>query len=180
MQEGDTAAYVTVRTASEVEEDMKGYEVWFERPIIWMDTTGSRPNSLRFDANNLLDFSVNLKRLTTQAATTRLRVIIDVLSPLLLLNPTATIYRFFEQLLTELKRSEVLVLATLEEGMHEPKDIAAFEQLFDGVLEMRFYEQGLTVIPLLRVKKMRGLPPYPGFFEFRFAKGRLQVSAYTR
>jgi len=64
--------------------------------------------------------------------------------------------------------------------MHQPQVLAAMQQLFDGVVEMRLYEEGLKVLPLLRVRKMRGVPPQPGYFNFSLTKGGMEVSAYVR
>jgi hypothetical protein len=45
---------------------------------------------------------------------------------------------------------------------------------------MRLYEEGLRVLPLLRVRKMRGVPPQPGYFNFLLTKNGMEVSAYVR
>ena len=64
--------------------------------------------------------------------------------------------------------------------MHKPEVLAAMEQLFDGVMEMRLYEEGLTVIPLLRIRKMRGMPPQPGFFRFSLTRKGMEIETYVR
>jgi KaiC/GvpD/RAD55 family RecA-like ATPase len=58
------------------------------------------------------------------------------------------------------------VFALAEDGMNAPNALTTMEQIFDGVIEMRRYEQGLSITPLLRVKKMLGLPPLHGYFRF--------------
>jgi KaiC/GvpD/RAD55 family RecA-like ATPase len=63
--------------------------------------------------------------------------------------------------------------------MHPPTVVAAMQQLFDGVIELRLYEEGLRVLPLLRIRKMRGVPPQPGYYNFAFSKTGLEVSAYV-
>jgi KaiC/GvpD/RAD55 family RecA-like ATPase len=68
----------------------------------------------------------------------------------------------------------------LEEGMHTTATITAMEQLFDGVIELKLYEEGLRVLPLLRIRKMRGVPPQPGYYNFSFAKTGMEVSAYGK
>jgi KaiC/GvpD/RAD55 family RecA-like ATPase len=64
--------------------------------------------------------------------------------------------------------------------MHQPQVLAAMEQLFDGVVEMRLYEEGLRVLPLLRIRKMRGMPPQPGYYDFTFTKTGMEVSAFGK
>ena len=99
-----------------------------------------------------------------------MRVVVDVLSSLLMLNPPETIYRFLTQLFADVKQYDVVLFATLEEGMHQPQVLVAMQQLFDGVVEMRLYEEGLRVLPCLRVRKMRGVPPQPGYFNFSLTR----------
>ncbi len=41
--------------------------------------------------------------------------------------------------------------------MHPPNVLTTMEQVFDGVIEMRLYEEGLAITPLFRVRKMLGL-----------------------
>ncbi len=64
--------------------------------------------------------------------------------------------------------------------MHPAQILAAMQQLFDGVVELRLYEEGLRVIPLLRVRKMRGVPPQPGYYNFSFSKTGMEVSVYGK
>jgi hypothetical protein len=72
------------------------------------------------------------------------------------------------------------LLASLEEGMHPPQVVAAMQQLFDGVVvvELKFYEEGLRVLPLLRIRKMRGVLPQPGYFNFSLSRNGMEISAY--
>jgi KaiC/GvpD/RAD55 family RecA-like ATPase len=97
-----------------------------------------------------------------------------------MLNSPETIYRFLSQLLSEVKQYNAVVLASLEEGMHQPQVLAAMEQLFDGVLELRLYEEGLRIRPLLRILKMRGLPPDPSYFNFSFAHHKMEITPHAR
>ena len=97
-----------------------------------------------------------------------------------MLNPSETIYKFLTQLFADVKQYDAVVPATLEEGMHSPQFLAAMQQLFDGVVELRLYEEGLRVLPLLRVRKMRGVPPQPGYYNFSFTKTGMEISAYGK
>ncbi len=64
--------------------------------------------------------------------------------------------------------------------MHPPNVLAAMQQLFDGVVELRLYEEGLRILPLLRIRKMRGVPPQPGYYNFSFTKTGMELSTYVR
>jgi hypothetical protein len=68
-------------------------------------------------------------------------------------------YRGLTQLFAAVKQYVAALLATLEEGMHHQEVITAMQQLFDGAVELRFYEEMLRVLSLLRVRKIRGVPP---------------------
>jgi KaiC/GvpD/RAD55 family RecA-like ATPase len=82
--------------------------------------------------------------------------------------------------LEEVKRYDAVILATLKEGMHKPEVLIAMQQLFDGVVELRLYEEGLRVLPLLRIRKMSGVPPQPGYFNFAFSRTGMEISAFGR
>ncbi|HVH15935.1 MAG TPA: hypothetical protein VNA15_09490 [Candidatus Angelobacter sp.] len=91
------------------------------------------------------------------------------------MNPLETVYRFLTQLLAEVKRYDAVLLATLEEGMHQSNVLAAMEQVFDGVMELRYFEEGLRIFPLLRIRKIA-----PGYFRFSFVNGRMEIGKYGR
>jgi KaiC/GvpD/RAD55 family RecA-like ATPase len=64
--------------------------------------------------------------------------------------------------------------------MHPSGSLKALEQLFDGLIEMKLYEEGLTVIPLLAVRKMLGQPPQPGYFRFSFTHNSMEIVSYVK
>jgi len=135
---------------------------------------------MKFDINDLSGLSYNIKEILKKNSGKRIRVVTDVLSSLLMLNQPDTIYKFLTQLFADIKQYDSVFLATLEEGMHPPSVLAAMQQLFDGVIELKLYEEGLRVIPLLRIRKMRGIPPQPGYYNFSFTRMGMEVSAYGR
>jgi KaiC/GvpD/RAD55 family RecA-like ATPase len=97
-----------------------------------------------------------------------------------MLNSPEVIYRYVSQLLSDVKQYNAVFLATIEDGMHQPQVLAAMQQLFDGVVELRLYEEGLKVLPLLRIRKMRGMPPEPEYYNFSFNHRKLEIKAYVR
>ncbi len=135
---------------------------------------------MKFDINDLASLSYNIKEVLKKNSDRRIRIVTDVLSSVLMLNPPETIYKFLTQLFAEVKQYDAVLLATLEEGMHPSQVLAAMQQLFDGVVELRLYEEGLRVLPLLRIRKMRGVPPQPGYYNFSFTKTGMEVSAYGK
>ncbi|HZW57633.1 MAG TPA: RAD55 family ATPase [Nitrososphaerales archaeon] len=176
---GDFCLYVTHLAVSEVLEDMRAFRISMDKLPTWIATEGSE---VKCDISDLTSLSTRIKEAvrTNAGEGKRVRVVTDILSSLLMLNSADTIYRFFTQLLAGSKQSNAVFLATIEEGMHQPQVLAAMEQLFDGVLELRLYEEGPRVDPLFRVRKMRGTVPRPNYFRYEFSKGKMEISAYAK
>jgi circadian clock protein KaiC len=177
LAQGEFCLYVTRLPVREVLEDQKGFGIEAEKVPFWMASEGGQ---VRYDVNDLAGLSFNIKDLLRQNGNRRIRVVIDALSSLLMLNPPETIYKFLTQLFADIKQYDAVVLAMLEEGMHRSEVLAAMQQLFDGVVELRLYEEGLRVLPLLRIRKMRGAPPQPGYYNFSFSKNGMEVSVYGK
>jgi len=64
--------------------------------------------------------------------------------------------------------------------MHQPQITTAMEQLFDGVVELRLYEEGLRFIPILRVRKMLGLAPQRGYFNFSLTRSGMELKEFVK
>ena len=178
LTQGDFCLYVTRLSVKEVLQDEKGFGIETQQRVpLWCASDGGQ---IRYDVNDLAGLSFNIKEVLKQNSGRRARIVIDAISSLLMLNQPDTIYRFLTQLFSDIKQYDAVLLATLEEGMHQPQVLAAMEQLFDGVVEMRLYEEGLRVLPLLRVRKMRGSPPQPGYFNFSLTKNGMEISVHVR
>jgi len=176
--QNDFCLYATRLSTREVIQDVKAFNVDFSKRVPFWFASGGR--QVKFDVNDLSGLSYNIKDILKKNSDRRIRVVIDVLSSLLMLNQSDTIYKFLTQLFDDVKQYDSVVLATIEEGMHPPNVLAAMQQLFDGVIELRLYEEGLRVLPLLRIRKMRGVPPQPGYYNFSFTKTGMELSAYAR
>lgn len=178
LVQNDFSMYATRLSAKEVLQDTKAFGVDFSQKIpFWLSREGGQ---IKLDPNDLSGISISIKDVLRRNSDRRIRVVTDVVSSLLMLNTPETIYKFLSQLFEEVKKYDAVFLATLEEGMHPPNVVAAMEQLFDGVIELKLYEEGLRVLPLLRVRKMRGVPPQPGYYNFAFSKNGLEISVYGR
>jgi circadian clock protein KaiC len=172
LVQNDCCFYVTHKPVPDVLKGMKSFGVPTERTPEWMASSGSER---RCDLNDSTSISFNVKQLLAKNGDKRIRIVADVLSPLLLLNPVEAMYRYWTQLIGELKQYDAVLLALLDEGMHSEKEIASMEQLFDSVIETRIYEQGLSLTTLLRVKKILGLPPLQGYFRFSFTHTGMEI-----
>jgi circadian clock protein KaiC len=176
LTQGDFCLYVTRLSVKEVLQDEKGFGIDTQKRVpFWFASDGGQ---IKYDVNDLAGLSYNIKETLKQNAGRRVRIVIDAISSLLMLNQPETIYRFLTQLFADVKQYDAVLLATLEEGMHKAEVLAAMQQLFDGVVELRLYEEGLRVLPLLRIRKMRGVPPRPGYFNFSFTRTGMEVSVH--
>jgi circadian clock protein KaiC len=173
LERGDRCLYATHRPVSDVLRDMKGVGVPTDRAPEWIASSGS---DSRLDLKDPTAISLGIKEAAHRAPGGVVRVASDVLSPLLVLNSLESSYSFWTQLLEDLKRQECVMLVLAEEGMHPPSALTTMEQVFDGVIEMRLYEQGLAITPLIRVKKMLGLPPLHGYFRFSVSSSGMEVA----
>ncbi len=179
LVQNDFTLYATRLSSKEVLQDSRAFGVDFSNKVpFWYSSDG--PGKMKFNVNDLASLSYNIKDILKQDENRRARITIDVLSSLLMLNPPDTIYKFLTQLFDEVKKYDSVLLATIEEGMHPPNVLAAMQQLFDGVIELKLYEEGLRVIPLLRIRKMRGVPPQPGYYNFSFSKTGMEVRPYVQ
>jgi len=177
LVQGDYCLYVTHRPVSDVLRDMKGSGIGSERVPEWIASSGS---PVKCDLRDSTAISFNMKEAVHRNKTRGVRVATDVLSPLLVLNPLESMYSYWSQLLADLKQQDSVLLALAEDGMHPPNVLTTMEQLFDGVIEMRLYEEGLAITPLLRVKKMLGLPPLHGYFRFSVSNTGMEVLPHVR
>jgi KaiC/GvpD/RAD55 family RecA-like ATPase len=181
LGQNDFCLYITRLSSREVLQDMKAFNIDFSQRVpFWYSSDDGRGGQTKFDINNLSTISYNIKEILKKNSDRRIRVVTDVTSSLLMLNPSDTIYKFLTQLFAELKQYDCVFLATLEEGMHLPQVLAAMQQLFDGVIELKLYEEGLRVLPLLRIRKMRGVPPQSGYYNFSFTKSGMEISEHGK
>ena len=172
LVQGDYCLYVTHRPVTDVLRDMKGSGIGSERVPEWIASSGS---PVKCDLRDSTAISFNMKEAVHRNKTRGVRVATDVLSPLLVLNPLESMYSYWSQLLSDLKQQDSVIFALAEDGMHPPNALTTMEQLFDGVIEMRLYEEGLAITPLFRVKKMLGLPPLHGYFRFSVSNTGMEV-----
>jgi KaiC/GvpD/RAD55 family RecA-like ATPase len=175
--QGDYCLYATHRPVSDVLRDMKGVGIGSERVPDWIASSGSQT---RLDLRDSTAISFNIKELVHRNKTRKVRVATDVLSPLLVLNPIESMYGYWSQLLSDLKQQDSVLFALAEDGMHPPNVLTTMEQLFDGVIEMRLYEEGLAITPLFRVRKMLGLPPLHGYFRFSVTSTGMEVVPHVK
>jgi circadian clock protein KaiC len=177
LNEGDFCLYITRVSVSDVLRDQRVFGVEMQRAPFWMAGEGG---GLKYDMNDLSGLSFRIKDLLKKNDSRRIRITTDVLSSLLMLNPPETIYKFLAQLFSELKQYGTVFLATLEEGMHPNQVLIAMQQVFDGVVELKLYQEGFRVYSLLQIVKMRGVATQPIFYNFTLSRNGMEIAEYAR
>jgi len=178
LEEGEFSAYATSLAVRDVLQDIKAFGIDTAQKVpFWFAPSGGQ---LTYDVNDLANVSFSIKDVLKKNSDRRVRIVIESFSPFLMLNPPDTVYKFLSQLIAEVRESNATLFGTLEEGMHSTQVLAAMQLLFDGVLEMRFFEEGLRLVPLMRIKKMRGAPPEAGYYRFSVSRNGMEISAYVK
>jgi KaiC/GvpD/RAD55 family RecA-like ATPase len=179
LERGDFCLYVTRLNTREVLRDARAFGVDFGSKVpFWISKDSGE---LKYDYHDLTGLSYNIKEVLKKNSGNRIRIFADVFSPLLMLNPPDIVYRFLTQLLDDVKQYDAVLLATLEDGMHEPQVMTAMQALFDGVIELQIYrEGGLSYVPILTIQKMLGMPPQPDYFRFSFTQNAMEVAVYAK
>ncbi len=146
--------YITKLSSSEILRDAKAMGIDLEnRPPYWISgDVGGTPYS-----GDLSRLSYGIKEVLRKNGERRMRIVFDQISPLLAVNQAESVYRFLEQLLSEVKHYDAVLLAVLDQEMHPAAVVASIEQLFDGVLEMKPSPSGESGVFVVRAKKMRGV-----------------------
>jgi len=178
LERGEFSAYATSLAVRDVLQDIRAFGIDTSQKVpFWFAASGGQ---LNYNVNDLTSVSFNVKEVLKKNSDRRIRIVIESFSPFLMLNPPDTVYRFLSQLIAEVRESNAILFGTLEEGMHSSEVLAAMQLLFDGVLEMRFFEEGLRLVPLMRIKKMRGAPPEAGYYRFSISPKGMEISPYVK
>ena len=176
LASGDVCLHATRLSAHEVIQDQKAFLTngrEFVQPPYLLAREGGQA---KFDVKDPDGFLANMRELLKNNSNRRIRIFIDFLSSLLILNTVETSYKFVDELLTESKRHDVVLLATLEEGMHTPEVLIAMQQIFDGFLELSLHRLGLNVFPLMRIGKMRGTITQGSYYSFSFTNNGMSLA----
>ena len=178
LVKGDFCLYVTRVSVQEVLRDERAFGIDTERNVpLWMAVEGGQ---ITYNVNDLPGLSFKIKEVLKNNSGRKVRIATDVLSPLLMLNSPDTIYRFLSQLFADMKQYDAILLATVEEGMHSPQAMTAMQQVFDGVIELKLYQEGMNLHSLLQVVKMRGVATQPGFYKFSISRNGMEIGEHAR
>jgi len=178
LEKGEFSAYATSLAVRDVLQDIKAFGIDTSQKVpFWFAASGGQ---LSYNVSDLSGVSFSIKEVLKKNSDRRARIVVESFSPFLMLNSPDTVYRFLSQLITEVRESNAILFGTLEEGMHSPEVLAAMQLLFDGVLEMRFFEEGLRLVPLMRIRKMRGAPPEAGYYRFSITRDGMEINAYVK
>ena len=177
LGQGDFCLYVTKRSTKEVLKDAKAFGLDFSTRVpFWIAREGGEVKS---EVSDLAGLSFSIKDVLKKNSDRRIRIVVDVISALLMLNAPDAIYRFLGSLFEDVKKYDATLLGMVEDGMHQPQTLTAMQELFDGVVELRLYEEGLRLTPLIRIRKMLGVQPQAGYYSFAFSQSGLEVDSFV-
>jgi adenylate cyclase len=151
--------FVTKSAVADVLRDAKANAVELGEDVTWVATEGGE---VRVDLENLATLSFSLKEILRRSSSTRIRIAFDILSSVLMRNSSEGVYRFLDQLITEVKRYDAVLLVTIEPGMHPEPVLASIEHLFDGVFSMVPPNPAKGTGPAVRILRMKGAPVASG------------------
>jgi TolB-like protein/KaiC/GvpD/RAD55 family RecA-like ATPase/Flp pilus assembly protein TadD len=154
LTKGDFCLYATRLSGRDARLEGIASGLTTERMPSWIASEGGEA---KIDMNDLAALSFNIKGLLNKNRGRRMRIVLDFLSPSLILNQPETVYRFLNQLFSETKQHDAVLLGLLEPGMHKPEVVATMEDLFDGVIVLSPKTSSPEAMPLISVKKMRGV-----------------------
>ena len=153
LARGDFCLYVTRLSERDAELEGRANGLRPGHSPSWIASEGG---DLKFNLDELGILSIDIKALLDRNSARKVRVVLDFLSPMLILNPAETVYSFLSQLLANIKQRDAVLLGLVEPGMHRQEVVATVEDLFDGVIYLGAPEEGENAT-LLTVKKMRGV-----------------------
>ncbi len=173
LERGEFCVYVTRLSLHDVQRDQKAFGiVASSRSPIWFAKDGGQ---VTLDISDLGRLLGEIGRVLDKGGNGKTRIVVDILSSVLVLNPPETAYRFVDGLIEEVKRHNAVMLATLEEGMHPIQTEVAMQQLFDGWVEFVFHRAGLRLDSVLRIAKMSGRTPQHDYYGFSFANSGMRL-----
>ncbi|SRR5579864_265516 len=138
VDEGAMCLYMTTLSMREIVEDERSFGIDATRQsAVWMAREGGQEKP---DLKDLARLKKQVETFLIQNQNRKIRIVADILSPILMLNPADTAYGFVDWLLTEAKQHDTVLVATLEEGMQPVQAQVAMQRLFDGVIELTFHK----------------------------------------
>lgn len=160
------------RRSDEIEAEFKEYGMRLgklKNRMFFLDTSNiSRgSNVINCSLDNLFTVELALKQFIEKNKRKKIRGFIDLLSPSLMVNEPVVIYKFFWNIVQTLKENHCSAVFVLQDGMHDVDTVTSIGQLCDGVLEFKYSEQNLKIKRLLFIRKMRGKPMSPKYYEFQ-------------
>jgi len=123
-----------------------------------------RPDPRALTLDRLSDLGDLLRRVNEgiEWVGTPLHVIFDSLTALHLHSHETDVARFFQELATSV-RAQGALTCTLQEGVHEDRQVNLLSSIADGLLEMRMDS---TLQRLVRMRHMRGMTVTPNWVPF--------------
>ncbi|MEM3369903.1 MAG: ATPase domain-containing protein [Candidatus Micrarchaeia archaeon] len=153
----------------EIMDEFESYGIEIkEKDIVWIDASSSNENAIQCDLSELYTVSSAIKNvISSRKKNEKIRFATDAVSPMLMANNPGEVYKFLSSLITELKKADAQSMFIIEDAMHEPQVTASIEQLCDGVIELKAIERDLEIETVMKIKKMKNIPPFQKYFKYK-------------
>jgi len=154
----------------EILDEFESYNMEVKKgEINWVDASNSNedPAITQCDLSELFTVSSAIKKNLAGKKAQGARLAMDIVSPALMSNNSSEVYKFLSSLISELKKSNVTAMLVIEDAMHDPHVVASIEQLCDGVIELKAIEKDLEIETVLKIKKMRNIPPFQKCYRYK-------------
>lgn len=103
------------------------------------------------------------------------KIIFDSLSSFLFRSDTEDALRSFTKINSLMKEKFGFAIYTIHEDLHSPKVYSELESLTDGVIEMRYVDQGGAIMRQVRIKFLKGLNFVPVWKNIELGTGDLKI-----
>lgn len=135
--------------------------------ILYGGVVNKRPKSLVGNFEDLIDITYNCERLVSSFKESGVRMAIEDLSYLFLMNDKETVFKFLHRLSQIIRENNIPCMIELQKGMFDPTIVTAVESLTDGTIELKV-EKGQKY---MRASRLEGGQAHPGWVEFEITSG---------
>lgn len=173
-----------VVTASQSHEDVQSglrYYKMRTAPIFWIETVEEfqgKEGVISASLGEFFTISSSIKGLIEKHKGEKITIVMDAISPALMCNDPKVVYEGCRGIMNLAKKEGVTAYVLVEQDMHDPKQVVAFEQLTDGVFSfvVKEVEEGRIKRGIL-IKKKAGRPTPENVFVFKLTEKGLEIEA---
>ena len=105
--------------------------------VLYDGVVKERIKSLVGNFEDLIDITYNCERIIGTLSEKRVRMVIDELSYLFLMNNKEVVFKFLHRITQILRKNNISCLIEVQKGMLDPTIVTALESMTDGTIELK-------------------------------------------